>query len=114
MTLTYLLRQRDIVDYRAAYFVAKNLHFTSVRLKIKLMMSCGIPDISGDEFIITGGYKEETRGTTEVSVYNKDGWQSNLASLNQARFGHGCTSFIKDGKLVWVKIKQMKIGIIIF
>ena len=66
-------------------------------------MSCGIPDLSGDEFIITGGSKEDTSGITEVSVYNKDGWQSNLASLNQGRYGHGCTSFINDGKLVWVK-----------
>ena len=82
----------------------------SLRLKNKLAMACFIRDLSGDEFIITGGYKEETGGTAEVSVYSKDGWQSDLASLNEPRFAHGCTSFIKEG--TWVGINY-KIKIVI-
>ena len=65
--------------------------------------ACAIADPINDEVIITGGApgvwgQEEIKNTT--SVYNKDGWQKDLASLNQARYLHGCTSFIHEGQRV--------------
>ena len=82
----------------------KKIRFSYFRLEANISFSCAIPDPGGDEFIITGGFKEtdpETKGSTaEVSVYNENGWKENLMSLNQGRWGHGCTSFIQKGKMV--------------
>ena len=65
--------------------------------------ACAIADPINDEVIITGGApgvwgQEEIKNTT--SVYNKNGWQRDLASLNDARYLHGCTSFILEGQRV--------------
>ena len=53
---------------------------------------CAIPDEDNKELIITAG--------TTVSVYNDDGWQRDLAPLNQNRLDHACGSYVNGGKKV--------------
>ena len=59
--------------------------------------ACGINDADNEELIITGGYDPLT---TAVSVYNDDGWQRDLAPLNQGRRNHACGSYVNGGKKV--------------
>ena len=55
----------------------------------------------GDHVVITGGYISDTQTTVSiVSRYNDDGWVSDMASLNQARNSHGCTSYTSGGEQV--------------
>ena len=58
--------------------------------------ACAIPDPDNDEVIITGGYYTRTT----VSIYNKDGYQGDLADLRNGRFDHACSMFDQDGKKV--------------
>ena len=56
--------------------------------------ACSIP--LGDEVVLTGGvYTMRT-----VSRYDKDGWAEDMPSLNQGRWGHGCTAFMSGGEQV--------------
>ena len=59
-------------------------------------MTCAIPDPDTDTVVITGGLDT----LTTVSVYNVQGWQEDLPSLNIGREGHACTSYISGGKRV--------------
>ena len=43
--------------------------------------------------IITGGFDGKV-ANGRVSLYNEEGFQSDLPSLKQARGGHGCASFL--------------------
>ena len=56
--------------------------------------ACSIP--LADHVVITG----EADTLTTVSKYNKEGWQSDMPSLNQGRRNHGCTSFNTRGQQV--------------
>ena len=80
------------------------IQFSYFRLKAKIPLPCAIPDPGGNEFIMTGGSMPGNivMSNTEVSVYNEDGWKENLMPLNKGRWSHGCTSFIKDGKMVCI------------
>ena len=76
---------------------------TGFALEYDARWACAIADPINDEVIITGGApgvwgQEEIKNTT--SVYNQNGWQRDLASLNDARYLHGCTSFIHEGQRV--------------
>ena len=59
--------------------------------------ACGISDPDNEEIIITGG---EHPATNRVSVYSENGWQRDLASLNQGRNYHACGSYRNGGKKV--------------
>ena len=59
-----------------------------------LRYACAIPDPDNDEVIITGGeYSPKI-----VSVYNKNGWQRDMPSLENNRLSHACTSFVQSGR----------------
>lgn len=58
--------------------------------------ACAIPDPENNELILTGGWGQGGK----VRVYGESGWKRDMPSLNQGRFGHGCTSFIQNGKRV--------------
>ena len=77
------------------------------RLKIDQCAACAIPYLSGDKVVITGGRKESAWASTDVYVFSEDGtvWEETMGSLNLARSGHGCSSYIKEGK--WVKIDKL-------
>ena len=78
------------------YHTRYNLHFIANSEFIFDSFACSIPDQDKEELIITGG--SDTR--TTVSVYNEAGWQRDLASLNQGRYYHACTSYVNGGKKV--------------
>ena len=52
----------------------------------------------GDHFVITGGYEESAleNALTTVAKYSQSGLVEYLPSLNQRRYHHACSSFIKD------------------
>ena len=50
----------------------------------------------GDHVVITGGY--DTRKT--VSRYEESGFVSDMSSLKQGRYKHGCTAFVSGGEQV--------------
>ena len=58
--------------------------------------ACAIPDPENNELILTGGWGQGGK----VRVYGESGWKRDMPSLNQGRFGHGCTSLIQNGKRV--------------
>ena len=60
-------------------------------------LACSIP--LGDEVVLTGGQWTVVFLTT-VSRYDKDGWAEDMPSLNQGRWGHGCTAFMSGGEQV--------------
>ena len=99
---TELVTESGVIraDLRNLYTLLVPSCIFNFRLKDKLVLTCAIPNLDGKGFILTGGFKEGTRMTPEVSVYTENGFQSNLASLNRGRFNHGCTSFTKEGE--WV------------
>ena len=74
------------------------------RLNTALVAACGIPDqaANNEEIIITGGQTGWTFNTilADVSVYTEAGFSRSLAPLNTARYRHGCTSYVKEGKRV--------------
>ena len=57
---------------------------------------CAIPYRERGEVIITGGAYSETT----VAVYNEEGWQRFLSSLNQGRWRHACSSYLNQGERV--------------
>ena len=58
-------------------------------------MACGIE--FDDYIIVTGG----RYSMTTVSLYNKDGFDEYLPSLNTARYKHACSHYVnKNFKLV--------------
>ena len=58
--------------------------------------ACAIQE--DDRVVITGGHSART-----VSVYDENGWIEDLPNLNEERLGHACTSFLSDGKKVYIK-----------
>ena len=46
----------------------------------------------GSTVVITGGYSTKTT----VSEYSQEGWVRDLPSLQQGRYGHGCSYFVSD------------------
>ena len=70
--------------------------------------ACSIPQ--GDQIILTGG--GETRKT--VSRYDKDGWMRDMPSLNQGRYGHGCTTYMigrEEVRLTLLIMSHMNINV---
>lgn len=56
--------------------------------------ACSITDYDTDTVLITGGF-----GTLDkVERYGAFGQMETLPRLNRGRYGHGCGSYIKDGK----------------
>ena len=52
-----------------------------------------------DTMILTGGsYGGQPLG--HVSVYAEAGWVEELPELNKARYMHGCSTYMSDGKRV--------------
>ena len=58
--------------------------------------ACAIPDEDTGTIIITGG--ADTLNT--VSVYNVEGWQEDLPSLNTGRSSHACSSYMSGERRV--------------
>ena len=66
--------------------------------------ACGIE--VGDHFIVTGGEDSSApEGTLRtVAKYSQSGLVEYLSSLNQRRFNHACSSFVRhDGETVGFK-----------
>ena len=79
-------------------------------------MACSIE--LEDKVILTGGYTYQStvsfifnlippssnsylQANSTVSVYNFNGWQEDLPSLNQGRYNHGCGHYIsQDNSIV--------------
>ena len=59
--------------------------------------ACSITDYDTDTVILTGGNPTWDR----VEQYGHSGLLSRLPELNQGRYGHGCGSYMKDGKKVF-------------
>ena len=57
------------------------------------------PSFSDDSggVIITGGFEGKT-GVNRVTLYNLDGFQSDLPTMLEARGGHACASFTNTEK----------------
>ena len=66
-------------------------------LKTSINYACPIPDQENNEVILTAGLG---RDGNNVQVYDESGWKRDMPSLNTGRAGHGCTSFIQNGKKV--------------
>ena len=64
----------------------------SFPLEYEVVFSCAMSDEAGS-LVITGGF-EGRKAVARVSLYNEEGFQSDLPSLNTARAGHGCASFV--------------------
>jgi len=72
----------------------------SFSLKYPVLFSCGIPDISSNSIIITGGYNNQ-QYSNQVTRYDEEGFVEDLPSLLVGRSNHGCGSFIRsDGNMV--------------
>ena len=54
-----------------------------------LSAACAIEDLDGNNLIITGGSYEPNR----VTKYDRNGDAADLATLNNARYYHGCGSY---------------------
>ena len=67
-------------------------------LKYETDAACAIPDPCNNEIIITGGFPTAVRKI--VSVYNEEGWQRDLAPLNEGRAIHACSDYKAGGKKV--------------
>ena len=76
--------------------------FIFSRLNTALWGACGISDqaANNNEFILTGGRTTGGTRLADVSVYTEAGLSRSLPSLKTARYSHGCTSFVKEGKRV--------------
>ena len=59
-------------------------------------MFCLIPD--GDEVILTGGRDTSyiNYPNSGVSRYNRNGWVSDLKTMNSRRYDHACGSFMNS------------------
>ena len=55
-----------------------------------------------DIVIITGGSFIKTGN--KVSIYDKDGWFTDLPELKVGRYGHGCTTYGPGGEQVRLTI----------
>ena len=55
-----------------------------------------------DHVIVTGGSGTYDDGwdVFTVSVYGEEGWRKDLSNLTEARFGHGCASYMSGGQKV--------------
>ena len=60
--------------------------------------ACAISEEDTNSFIITGGRGGGSDAVSTVSRYNIRGHVEDLPSLKVPRQGHGCSSFMKDGK----------------
>merc|ERR1712183_840138 len=63
----------------------------------KIYQACSITDYDTDTVILTGGSTLRRR-MFKVERYGHNGLLETLPQLNQGRYGHGCGSYIKDGK----------------
>ena len=52
-----------------------------------------------DTMILTGG-SYGGQPLSHVSVYTEAGWKEELPELNTARYMHGCSTYMSDGKRV--------------
>merc|ERR1711970_1493771 len=69
----------------------------SFALNYSVSYSCGIPDMSSNSIIITGG----DNALDQVTRYDEEGFVEDLPSLLVGRTDHGCGSFIRsDGNMV--------------
>ena len=66
----------------------------SFPLQYEVVFSCAVSDEVGG-LVITGGF-EGRQAVARVSLYSEEGFQSDLPSLNTARAGHGCASFVNE------------------
>ena len=67
--------------------------------------ACAIEE--DDHVIVTGGSGtyEEGWNVFFVSVYGEEGWRKDLSNLTEARFGHGCASYMSGGQNVLFILK---------
>ena len=76
------------------HYVQCTLYTLYMCTLIYYRVACGIP--LGDHVVITGGVYALTR----VSKYDDVGTMTDMPSLQQGRYSHGCTSFLSGGQQV--------------
>ena len=69
-----------------------------------------------DHVIVTGGAGSYDDGwdVFTVSVYGEEGWRYDLSNLTEARYGHGCASYMSGGQNVFFHIYQLTSSIFSF